>query len=310
MRMLSIAGLAAAVLLSGCSTKYLLVSQFVASSQAEPPPEIIETPTYRAEVGRIKTVAVRAPESCSDRTADSASGAAASQETILKTYCGVEMAEIERGLARLGYRVISWKVLSREMNERNLTAIEIASNLGAEALFQINSLEKSRNAPGKDARWERKYFRSNDLGERVQEQPFDDDTRAFFKNRYFDRYEKSADYRRLAITLDANAVLVKTAESIWYYRWTHSDPVGLNLSQEVLVECEGNNRECVTLTPRKPAPDRATTRASGDSEAISASERPEDREKAVYAQLLSDVITSLVKSFSRGRDLDTDAPIE
>jgi hypothetical protein len=39
--------------------------------------------------------------------------------------------------------------------------IEIASALGAEVLFQINSLEEGKKTLGKDARWERSYFYSD-----------------------------------------------------------------------------------------------------------------------------------------------------
>ncbi|MDQ5886851.1 MAG: hypothetical protein QG667_137, partial [Pseudomonadota bacterium] len=205
--------LATSILLTGCSNHYLLSSQFVANTQTGTPPEIIETPFYLAERKNIRTVAVRAPDSCSNRTADEATGGAASKGTILQTNCGVEMAEVEKALTKMGYRVISWKVLAREMT-KNQSATDSAATLGAEVIFQINSLEKSQKTLGKDARWERKYFLSNDKGNKIEERAFDDATRAHFKRSYLDNFENRINLRRQAVTLDANAVFVKTGESI------------------------------------------------------------------------------------------------
>lgn len=289
---------AASLLFTGCSNHYLLSSQFVASSQAGKAPEIIETPFYVAERSKIHTVAVRAPDSCSNRTADEATGSASTKGTILQTNCGVEMAEIEKALAKMGYRVISWKVLAREMS-KDKSANDIAAALGAEVLFQINSLEKSQKTLGKDARWERKYYQSNDAGAKLEERAFDDPTRAHFKRLYLDSFENRIDLRRLAVTLDANAVFVKSGESIWYYRWTYTDPTATDYRKEVLVQCKSNNRECFEKLPLGQQQAQTNMTTAGESEAVSVAEKPEDKDKALYSELLSTVIDSLVKSFSK-----------
>lgn len=289
---------AASLLFAGCSNHYLLSSQFVASSQAGKAPEIIETPFYLAERSKIRTVAVRAPDSCSNRTADEATGSASTKGTILQTNCGVEMAEIEKALAKMGYRVISWKVLAREMS-KDKSANDIAAALGAEVLFQINSLEKSQKTLGKDARWERKYYQSNDAGAKLEERAFDDPTRAHFKRLYLDSFENRIDLRRLAVTLDANAVFVKSGESIWYYRWTYTDPTATDYRKEVLVQCKSNNRECFEKLPLGQQQAQTNMTTAGESEAVSVAEKPEDKDKALYSELLSTVIDSLVKSFSK-----------
>lgn len=284
--------------LAGCSNHYLLSSQFVASTQAGKDPEIIETPFYLAERKKIRTVAVRAPDSCSNQTADQASGQAASAGTILQTNCGVEMAEVEKSLAKMGYRVISWKVLAREMG-KNQSATDSAAALGAEVIFQINSLEKSQKTLGKDARWERKYFLSNDKGAKVEERAFDDATRTHFKKSYLDYFENNIDTRRQAVTLDANAVYVKTGESIWYYRWTYTDPTAIDYHKEILIQCKSNNRECAQQTPLGQTAQQTNMTTAGESEAVSITEKSQDIEKAKYAELLSSVIDNLVKSFSK-----------
>ncbi len=291
---------------SGCSSTYLLTSKFVVNTQAEQPPEIIETPTYLDSYAKLYTVAVRAPDSCSNQTAATATGEARANGTILKTECGVEMAELERALTKKGYRVISWKVLARELTVSGKSAGEVASSLGAEVLFQINSLEKSQKSLGKDARWERNYFLSNAYGDRVGEQLFDEPTRQFLRAAYLTDGEQRVERHGLSqpsVTLDANAVLVSSGEAIWYYQWTHADFTGFNYEAQALISCKSNNRECQALAPQgRPGKNtNSETRSSGDSDAVSVSEKPEDRLAAKQAVLLSAAIKNLVESFSKGQ---------
>ncbi|WP_173043883.1 hypothetical protein [Nitrospira sp. KM1] len=290
--------LAAVVAFTGCSNRYLLISKFVAKPQAPQAPEILETPTYLAEHTKIKTVAVRAPDGCSNRTTDESTGSAISKGAIMRTTCGVEMAELEKKLAKAGYRVISWKVLEREMSNK-VSATEAAGSLGAEALFQINSLERSQKHIGKDALWEREFYDTNESGAKIREHAFDDPTRAYFKKQYFDQFESNVDLERLAITLDANAVFVKTGESIWYYRWTYADPAAIDYRKEVLVKCKSDNRDCADFKPRSQNPIEPKMTVAGESEAVSVTEKPEDKKEAMYAQLLSTVMSDLVRNFSK-----------
>lgn len=297
---------ALALTLGACSTKYLLTSKFVVNAQAEEPPEIVETPAYREGYKKIYSVAVRAPDSCSDQTSATATGDASARGTILKTQCGVEMAELERALAKKGYRVISWKVLARELavTADGKSAAAVAAALGAEVMFQINSLEKSAKSLGKDARWERNYFLSNERGERLGEQLFDEPTRKYLRDNYLESKERAVEatgLRRPSVTLDANAVHVATGESIWYYQWTHAVYSGDLPGSEVLVQCKKQGRECVPIkAERKELKSNTETRSSGDSDAVSVGERPEDKLAADHAKLLSKVINSFVESFSKG----------
>ncbi|GKS64663.1 hypothetical protein YTPLAS72_19670 [Nitrospira sp.] len=285
--------------LTGCTSQYLLSSQFVAKSQTDQAPEIVETPFYLAEYSQFRTVAVRAPDGCSNRTASEATGSATSKEAVIRTTCGVEMAELEKKLAKAGYRVISWKVLEREM-ANSVSATEVAGSFGAEALFQINSLERAQKLVGKDARWERKFYETNDDGEALREHAFDDRTRAHFKEQYFDKFERNVELDRLAVTLDATVIFVKTGESIWYYRWTHADPASLNYRKEVLIKCKSNNRDCQEFQPARTNHTSTNMTVSGESEAVSVTEKPDDKKQALYAQLLSMVIDDLVSNFSNG----------
>ncbi len=306
MRILCLAALLVAnLVLSGCGGNYLLQTKFVMSSQKEVAPEIVETPTYRSIASTVKTVAVKAPDSCSNRTADERTGVAVSQEAVLKTTCGVEMAEIERALSKASYKVISWKILAREMEGKmeregkNISALEVASKLGAQLLFQINSLEKSTRTLGKDARWERTFYTSNEYGDAINEQAFDKDTRDFLRHSYLESYENSVDLKRLAVTLDANAVQVKDGESIWFYRWTLTDPAEANYQKKQLVYYKNRDKSYLLRPQSHPDGEKTDTIASGDSEAVSITEKPEDLEKAIYNSLLKSIVDNLVSSFAR-----------
>jgi hypothetical protein len=277
----------------------MLKSKFVMASQLEAPPEIIVTQTYRSEAAKIRTVAVKAPDSCSNRTADERTGGAVSREAVLKTNCGVEMAEIERALSRASYKVISWNVLAREMEGKNLSALQVAANSGAQLLFQINSLEKSTKNIGKEARWERTFYESNADGDTLEAKSFNEETRDYFKRTFLDRFESSVNLRRLAVTLDANAVSVKDGEAIWFYRWTHIDPTAANYEKKQLIYCK-KERECFHDSPANRGERVKTdTITAGESEAISDTEKPEDIEKALYDSMLKAIVDNLVSSFAQ-----------
>lgn len=322
------------MLLAGCSTKYLMTSQFVVSSQAEAQPELVVTPKYKEVKGRVVTVAVKAPDNCSNRTADDATGAAHSRESVLKTTCGIEMAEIERALARKGFKVISWKAMEMAMKS-NESISAAAGALGAEVIFQINSLEKSTRNMGKDARWERSFYVSDDFARKVKEQPLTDGVRNYLRKSYLEAAEQGVPLSRQAVTLDATATLVQTGESIWYYRWSHAEAVKDDAGRQVLLRCKNSALSdvdklakfsaqtgekaywgypdpriaCQRVVPKAQAgaPEQLTM-SSVESDAVSVAERPEDREKAVYSELLEGVIRSLVDSFGAREAILSELP--
>lgn len=311
------------MLMAGCSTKYLMTSQFVVSSQAEAEPELVVTPKYKEVKGKVVTVAVKAPDNCSNRTADDATGAAHSRESVLKTTCGIEMAEIERALARKGFKVISWKAMEMAMKS-NDSISAAAGALGAEVIFQINSLETSTRNMGKDARWERAFYVSDDFARKVKDQPLSDGVRNYLRKSYLEAAEQGVLLSRQAVTLDATATLVQTGESIWYYRWSHAEAVKDDAGRQVLLRCKKSALSdvdklekisaktgqkaywgypdpriaCQRAVPKiQPGAPEQVTMSSMESDAVSVAERPEDREKAVYSELLGNVIRSLVDSF-------------
>jgi hypothetical protein len=284
---------------------YKIKARFVASAQDQQDPEIIATPAYNQLAGRAVTVAVRAPDRCSNATANEATGSATASGAILQTNCGVEMGEIERALTRAGYNVISWNVLAREM-ARNSSAAEVANSLGAQVLFQINSLERSTKTLGQDARWERSYFRTDQRGVAATPLPLPEATRTEIGQRYLTQIEANSIPRAYAVTLDASAIWVATGQSIWYYRWTRAQqPGGVAVGYDLPLACmQGYGwTQCQRFTPYTPPVRGGTVVAAGESVAVSSSERPEDLARAIYADLFKEVVGNFVGSFSKVRSL-------
>lgn len=305
--------------LTGCSSFYVVSSKYVTNSQEQQPAEITATKAYYENFNKVVTVAVRAPDSCSNKTADQASGGASSQSAVLKTTCGVEMAEIEKALAKANYKVVSWKrVLAYETAQVRPTAdvanaadgvnaadvsnaANVSKSLGADVLFQINSLEKSQKILGKDARWERQYFKSDARATILGEQSFADAERNFIKHRFLGPIEQQYNPVSLAVTLDASAIWVESGQAIWYYRWTRaSEPSKKGSTNALLLSCPKNIYTCI---PKRISNDKTASGvvlAAGESEAISVSEKPEDIESARYAELLKEVISNFVQSYASG----------
>lgn len=285
---------------------YKLESRFVSSAQEQQSPEIIPTPLYSQVAGTTTTVAVRAPDQCSNRTTNQTTGEATAGGTVLQTNCGIEMGEIERALTRAGYNVVSWKIVDRELSRTgDASATTAAAALGAQVLFQINSLERSDKALGVDARWERTYFKTNAMETVTQPLPLTEEARAMLSSRFLQPIEEKSVPRTPAVTLDAVAIWVPTGQSMWYYRWTLADEVSNSRTRfAVHLQCDtysglaGCQRRAA---PGGITPEESTVLAAGESVALSAGERPDDARNAKYAELFKMAFRNFVDNFARAR---------
>ncbi len=282
--------------LTACGSPYYLVtSDFVVADNKEAPPEIVESQTYLSVIPKIKSLAVTAPEGCADETATQSSGEASSQGILLKTTCGIEMAELERALTKAGFQVISWNALQNKVVKEEITPSAASKKLGAEVLFQINSLERSLVQAGQDARWERRFYKSNEEGEQLRpiSLPAKEGNKLIS---YVKKKEASlTPPERLSVTINASASLVETGETIWFYEWTHAEVQDRYEARNILVVCD--KEIC------KDPPDKAKTKpeegllVSGSSEAISKPKNVKDRPNIFYQKLLRELVTNLANSF-------------
>jgi hypothetical protein len=242
-----------------------------------------------------------------------ARGQAASAGRIVQTNCGVEMAEIERAFSAAGYSVASWDAIRNLVAQEQMTPLGAARSLGADVLFQINSLERSTMDPGRSGLWERHFHRSSRSGEdrgpaRVSRQ------RGQELERIVVPAERELDPEpRLSATVNASAVLTESGDTIWYYEWTRVEPRSEERRFEVFVSCPDGLCHPVEARSDPAYADIAAVlgtrfqalggagkngRAAGSHETVKLEARPANRQNVVYHRLVREVMRNLVSHFA------------
>ena len=308
--------IAIAILASACSSNYLIQSEYITEDIAEPEASIIEGATFSEDMKEVKIIAVKAPDFCVNQSASKTSGSSTQDNQVLKTNCGVEMALIEKSLAKSGFIVVSWKVLQNAVSSSHAsvndtsqslesrTPLEAAAALKADALFQINSLETSISLAKTNARWSRTYFKSNEYGEAKKPAEITD-TLANQLDTVAVRSEKEALSqlpRRLSSTVDASVTLVKNGQAIWFYDWNHSGKAPtMEKKTDTLVTCKGSCWE-IRKQKRQAGSNMFKTKEtmSGRSSGISSGRSTADMKAAIHNQLLKEIISDMVNKYSLG----------
>jgi hypothetical protein len=290
--------------LAGCSTTdfYQVKSQFRVNDAGEAPASVTRARGFDSAFDSIEVIAVKAPDRCISETETQSTGRATSGSTVMKTECGVEMAQIERELAKAGYSVISWKILENQMTASK-THLEAAKSLDADALFQINSLERTTSAKGQDARWDRRYYKSDAKG--VLGAP------ASVKEGTANQLNYIADLKEKAIlppsdalsaTINANVTLVANARNIWFYDWNHQEAIAKDgvIENYSLVRCsdESDYYRCLPYKAKKEQSNDDGL-VQGSSQGFSRNVNLEDKKRFKQDQLMKEVISDMVKNFSR-----------
>ncbi|NOR70394.1 MAG: hypothetical protein GQ532_12000 [Methylomarinum sp.] len=283
-------------LLSGCAKYYALTTEYVAENSSETLAEVVSTPNYKRILSSIKTVAVQAPDYCIDETKTQKDGTRA-ESTILKTECGIEMGEIERGWAKFGYEVLSWKVLIHTQKSFNLSPREAAKKLGADAILLVNSTERGEVHAGADARWERRYFESNKHGNQAGSAYVDSMKERQFIRLLGGQERKLFSKSRLSVTINTSVVLVSTGKAVWFYEWTHAEKKQVQTKGNLHVICE---KDYCRPAPKLVDSQRATHLSSGNSEALSTQKTPHSQRRAIHTRLMKEVINDMVNKFSSG----------
>jgi len=284
--------------LSGCASYYVVQSRFVEADRVSPTPEVTVTPLYGQVLDAVQNVALRPPDTCEDRTAAQTEGQARSRAEVLRTRCGVEMAELERALAKGGFLVVSWSAIQDKAASDDVAPMKAAAELGVDALLQVNSLERSVIDPGLDARWERRFYASSRHGEVGAPAPVDRARRERFESLIAPEEQRILPGQRLAATIDANAVLVANGASFWFYRWTVVDQPPTDPLAEVYVVCDSDPCERVR-EPAVSAGDEGPT--AGSIEAVSSAGKAADRDQVTYHRLIRTLVEDLVARFSGRR---------
>jgi len=210
------------------------------------------------------------------------------------------MAELERALTQAGYTVSSWRVLANDMAAHGVTATDAGRQLGAEVLFQVNSLERVKTPRGEGARWERTFYQSNNCGDAVQPASMDDLQLAQLRKQSQGREQEVLQGKqRLGATLNVNAIMVETGQTIWFYQWTKFDAPGGELDVRVLSELTGNMQWSV-VSPQCSSLYAARSMKGNPRESDATGVTAGSEEKPLYFKLMREVVKDFVAQFAKG----------
>lgn len=212
--------------LQGCAKlnpwTYLTVETRLSGIESEGfVPEIIQTKDYLNNYKKINKVAFRAPDYCNRSTASENTGHISKGRELLSSNCGFIMSELEKTLVKGGYEVYSWQTVNGLVrNALNAhTYVSAAKELGAEILFEVNSLEEILISSGSE--FNRKYIQSTSRGERIGSIELSKSEKAQI-NRLINPVEVDGlDWLKLkGAMINLNAVDVSNSKKIWFYQWT------------------------------------------------------------------------------------------
>lgn len=289
------------LLLNGCSSKYVLVETRLASISNPSAAEVTETAQYHKILPKITHVAVQAPDRCENRGIAEVTGTARKRDSVASTNCGIQMAELERALSRAGYAVISWKSLENMVQADHVTPISAARNLGAQILFQINSMERVDSQSTIDSGLYRIYHKSNQDGAILGQADLSMDTRPEIL-KLIEPHEKKwiQNGRNIGATLDMNAVYVASGQTVWFYRWVNPKNV-VSSNSAILVYAHGDSpwelgarqpnaaeqmREQMLMASSEPSNTSIMGTSTGSIDTL-------------YFELLRETVLNCVKRFSK-----------
>lgn len=224
---------------SGCSSYYVVSTQLVPNQKASAASEIVESSAASSVKGKINKIAIKAPDTCVSQSAGSASGATG-VSTVVATRCGVEMAALERSLARAGYEVISWKLMDEGLARGATTLAKLAESLGADGLIQVNSLEKSKSKIPSDSLFDTKYYESDSKSVRSAYTNLTPKISQFVDSQFLSPLQKVISNKTLlSVSLDATLLYVPTQQAVWFYKNTvlQSLPPAMSKEYAQLFKC-------------------------------------------------------------------------
>ena len=286
--------------LCGCSSPapyFLIESQYVEPGRRGPRPDFTPTPDFEAVHHLIRLVALQPPDVCADRGQAGKVSAASLELGVLRTRCGVEMAELERALARAGYRVVSWDALQHLATSEEIPIREAASRLRVDALFQVNALERVDILPGADARWERRFHHALEDGTRTTPALVTPARRSEFEALVRRREQGRVPERRVGATINVSVVSVSTGTAIWYYEWTRAQEVGPAPRVEFVVDCD--DQGCLEVAEVDPA--HGNARVDRSTGPLARKNGPVDESQAVFNALVREIVTDLAERFAGRR---------
>ena len=292
------------IFLSSCAVtpvNYYVVESAHDVSIADIKPDVMTTTTYKKYKNRIKTIAVRAPEVCSNDSLKPSSSI--ETDAVLSSKCGQAMSVLERELVKNGYRVISWKVIASR--SENKTALELAKLHKAELLLQINSLDRTIDVTDKSSKWTDTFYSSDSRGNKQGIATVGpEQAKAMLDNSLTEAQTKeraSIFGKQPGASIDVTATLVKNAESVWFYKWTKLERYSEIHKTKMVSYVKCNDSICWEWWPQNYKPSNKTKDQhfiTGSSNTIETA-RYTNASNRMYQKLLNDVIKDMVSRLKR-----------
>ncbi|MFK7898947.1 MAG: hypothetical protein AB8G23_24165 [Myxococcota bacterium] len=286
--------------LVGCGTRtpYVLVeSELIESSRRSAEPDVTETSAFRKKRSGIETLGLRPPDVCADQGISAGDGAGRLQLGVMRTRCGVEMAELERALSRAGYEVVSWNAIRQQVSGKEIPLLDAAKGLGVDVLLQVNSLERFELRPGRDARWERRFWKATTEGEPRDAASVSRERAAEFDRLIATKEASLGAENRIGATINVSGVWVESGSTIWFYEWSQIDDVSGNAEVDLLLDCR--NKGCVEVRKAEPVIDDGPV--SGSIAGVSRAGGPNDESQAIFSSLVRALVTDLAERFAGRR---------
>jgi hypothetical protein len=181
--------------------------------------------------------------------------------------------------------------------KEKVALLEAATDLGIDALLQVNALERIEIRPGRDARFERRFYRASRTGERAAPARVESTTARAFESLIEPKEAKLATGARVGATINVSAVDVKSGATIWFYEWTQIDEASIEPQVTILVDCDqGACREIV-----KAAPTASSGPVEGSISGVSVAGDPADEMQAIFHDLVRSLVTDLAERFAGQR---------
>lgn len=262
-------------------------------------PEIERSPDWQSltEAGTIRHVALQAPDSCENTTASGERGRDQSEGELLHTFCGLEMAELERRLVRQGYTVTGWTAVSNHVQRYRVTPVEAARHFGAQVLFQVNSMERIRGRLDQDIEWRFRYFHADVYGEQREPFPLPDYERDALQALTLPQQEAILARSFLGVTLNITAMHVPTGRGIWYFHWERFRQIRREDGDALTFTRLPGRHWTLYTPPPRPRPVHVELLAEDrrDASRRSTAEAPD---RAQYFTLLREMIDAYVQRFA------------
>lgn len=266
---------------SGCSSYYLVSTQLTPNQKAAASSEIVESSAAASVKGKINKIAIKAPDTCISQTA----GVTGGGSTVIATRCGVEMAALERSLARAGYEVISWKLMDEGLAKGGTTLAKLAEELGADGLIQVNSLDKSKSKIPSGSKFETNYYMSNTRDARLSSTKATPLVREFVNNQFLSPLQQVISNKiLLSVSLDATLLYVPTQQAVWFYKNTVLESLSTDMSKEY-VQVFKCGDPCIPLKPEAAQKDINTLSRTDMADGTAL-----DSESARYSPLIRQVV--------------------